>query len=56
MRCLLTEFNRRGEVKYVGKIPQLGEGYYIGVKLDEPFVNGNGKSKNLVWFQILKNK
>lgn len=42
MRCQLTELKRRGEVKYVGKVPELGEGYFVGVKLDEPFVNSNG--------------
>jgi len=42
MRSQLVELSRRGEVKYVGKIPELGEGYFVGVKLDEPFMNNNG--------------
>lgn len=40
---MLTELNRRGEVKYVGKVPEKGVGYFVGVKLDEPFLSGNGR-------------
>jgi tubulin-folding cofactor B len=42
-RCLLGDGFRRGEIKYVGKIPELGIGYWIGVKLDEPSGDCNGK-------------
>lgn len=42
MRCQLVELKRRGEIKYVGMVPELGEGYFLGVKLDEPFMNNDG--------------
>ena len=32
----------RGEVKYVGKVPEKGVGYWVGVALDEPFGDNNG--------------
>ena len=41
-RCQL-ENGARGEVKYVGKVPDLGFGYFVGICLDEPQVGlGNG--------------
>ena len=42
-RCLLGDGFRRGEIKYIGKVPELGIGYWIGVKLDEPSGDSNGK-------------
>ena len=36
----------RGEVKYVGKVPGLEKGYWVGIKLDEPTGDSNGKVKN----------
>ena len=42
-RCLLGDGFRRGEVKYVGKVPELGTGFWIGVKLDEPSGDSDGK-------------
>lgn len=35
-RCLLGDGTRRGEIAYIGKVPTLEHGYFIGVKLDEP--------------------
>lgn len=35
-RCVVLESNERGSVEYVGKIPDLGLGYYVGVKMDLP--------------------
>lgn len=40
-RCKLPN-GARGEVKFVGKIMDLGKGYFVGVKLDEPMGNSNG--------------
>lgn len=42
-RCLLGDGFRRGEIKYVGKVSDLGIGYWIGIKLDEPSGDSNGK-------------
>ena len=33
-RCQL-ENGARGEVRYVGKVPELGFGYFVGIVLDE---------------------
>jgi tubulin-folding cofactor B len=43
-RCKL-ENGHRGEVSYVGKVPDLGLGYFVGVRLDEPYGNSNGTIK-----------
>lgn len=36
-RCKLLSNGARGTVKYVGKVPGMGSGYYVGIKLDGPF-------------------
>ena len=41
----------RGEVKYVGKIPDMGLGYFVGVKLDEPCGKNNGSFNGVSYFQ-----
>jgi len=38
-------------VSFIGKIVDLGPGYYIGVRLDEPYGNGNGKVKGIKYFE-----
>lgn len=35
----------------MGKIADLGPGYYVGVKLDEPYGNSNGKVKGVKYFE-----
>jgi tubulin-folding cofactor B len=37
-------------VKYVGKIMDKGVGYFIGVKLDEPYGNSSGTIKGVKYF------
>lgn len=37
-------------VCYVGKIVDKGPGYYVGVKLDEPFGDSNGIVKGVKYF------
>ncbi len=49
-RCKLGS-GARGEVKFVGKIMDLGQGYFVGVKLDEPFGNSNGMVKGVKYFE-----
>ena len=41
----------RGEIRYIGRIPDLGEGYYIGIKLDEPFGMNDGSYKGVPYFE-----
>ena len=50
-RCQLNVGNRRGEVKHVGKVAGLGAGYWIGVPLDEPTGDSNGKVGGKVIFE-----
>ena len=42
-RCEVKIGSRRGEVKYVGKVKGLGAGYWLGVLLDEPTGDSDGK-------------
>jgi len=50
-RCLLGDGFRRGEVVFVGIVKELGYGFWIGVKLDEPLGDSNGSVKNKSYFQ-----
>lgn len=50
-RCIMVNDNHRGEVKYVGKVPDLGQGYYVGVKLDEPYGMNDGQVKGIKYFE-----
>lgn len=49
-RCKLQN-GARGTVCFVGKIPDLGAGYFTGVRLDEPYGNSNGKVKGVQYFE-----
>ena len=49
-RCQVLESGNRGEVGYVGKCPDMGQGYWVGVKLDEPYGSGNGYLKGVQYF------
>lgn len=44
-RCSVAPGDRRGEVAYLGLVEGLAEGYWVGVRLDEPLGKGDG-SKN----------
>ena len=50
-RCKTSVGERLGCVKYVGKVPGLGAGFWIGVLLDEPTGDSNGKHKNKTYFE-----
>ena len=45
------EEKQRGEIKYIGRIPDLGEGFYIGIQLDEPYGMNNGSYKGVPYFE-----
>ena len=49
-RCIMTSDNHRGEVRYVGRVQDLGQGYYVGVKLDEPYGMNDGSVKGVKYF------
>ena len=50
-RCIMLNDNHRGEVLYVGRVSDLGQGYYVGVKLDEPFGMNDGSIKGVKYFE-----
>lgn len=54
-RCLLGDGVRRGEVKYVGLCKEMGNGYWIGIALDEPFGDNNGSFGNKKYFECPMN-
>jgi tubulin-folding cofactor B len=48
-RCR-TDTGARGEICFVGRVPDLGPGFFVGVRLDEPFGSGNGVVKGVKYF------
>jgi len=52
-RCEVQPGGRRGEVKYVGKIPELNLGFWVGVSLDEPVGINDGSAKGNRYFECL---
>mmetsp|Transcript_3742 Transcript_3742/g.6376 ORF Transcript_3742/g.6376 Transcript_3742/m.6376 type:complete len:84 (-) Transcript_3742:54-305(-) len=55
MRCETNVGARRGEVMYVGKVTGLEKGFWVGVKLDEPSGDSDGKVKDKVYFECGSN-
>jgi tubulin-folding cofactor B len=49
-RCEIFPGGRRGEIKYVGKAESLGEGFWVGVALDEPTGKNDGTVKGKRFF------
>ena len=41
-RCQTIISNKRGTVKYVGKISELANGYWVGVHMDDPVGDCDG--------------
>jgi len=54
-RCLLGDGIRRGEVKYVGKCKEMGNGFWVGIVLDEPMGDINGTIKDKKYFECENN-
>lgn len=54
-RCLLGDGVRRGTIAYIGLVPQLGYGFYVGVRLDEPLGDCNGYYKLKKYFECEEN-
>nr|ADD37890.1 Tubulin-specific chaperone B [Lepeophtheirus salmonis] len=52
-RCEIKKDEQRGEVKYIGKIPYMGEGYFVGIQVDEPCGKNNGSFKAVKYFECL---
>ena len=51
-RCELVIGSRRGTVRYVGLVPELAPGYWIGIQLDEPTGDSDGKVKGKAYFEV----
>ncbi|EGR32395.1 tubulin folding cofactor b, putative [Ichthyophthirius multifiliis] len=49
-RCQIINTKNRGTIQYIGKIPDLGQGYYIGIQLDEPIGKNNGSYNGVKYF------
>lgn len=49
-RCEVKVGDRRGEVKYVGKIPELANGFWVGIQLDEPTGDSDGSVGHTEYF------
>jgi dynactin complex subunit len=41
----------RGEIRYLGRVPDLGLGVFIGVALDEPLGNIDGSCNGVRYFE-----
>ena len=50
-RCETNIGARRGEVMFVGKVKGLERGYWVGIKLDEPVGDNDGKVKDKKIFE-----
>jgi len=49
-RCEVIDSKHRGTIEYVGKIPNLDPGYYVGIRLDEPYGKHTGKVGTVQYF------
>jgi len=50
-RCEVTLGGKRGVVQYVGKIPQIAPGWWVGVQYDEPVGKNDGSVKGRRFFE-----
>lgn len=50
-RCEVNPGQRRGVVKFIGEVPELKGGHWVGVVFDEPVGMTNGSVKGVEYFQ-----
>lgn len=50
-RCQVSPGERRGRVAYVGEIPEIGTGWWVGVVLDEPLGQNDGTFGGKLYFE-----
>lgn len=50
-RCQHIVSKKRGQVKYVGKVPALGAGYWVGIVLDDPSGETDGSVSGTKYFE-----
>jgi len=41
-RCKVLESGHRGEVMHIGRVHEVGKGFFVGIKLDEPYGKNDG--------------
>lgn len=51
-RCEIVIGQRRGEVRFVGKVPELAPGFWVGIQLDEPTGDSDGTVKGKKYFEV----
>ncbi|KAJ9463911.1 Tubulin-folding cofactor B [Diplonema papillatum] len=54
-RCIVFPGDRKATIRYVGKIPELKPGYWVGVEFDEPVGKNDGKAKQKRYFECQPN-
>lgn len=54
-RCQVNPGGKRGTVQYLGKIPSIAPGWWVGVKYDEPVGKNDGSIKGLRFFDCPPN-
>eukprot|EP00977_Amphora_coffeiformis_P007257 scaffold1573_cov173-Amphora_coffeaeformis.AAC.14 len=50
-RCQVSPGERRGRVAFVGQIPEIGAGFWVGVVLDEPLGQNDGTFGGKLYFE-----
>lgn len=50
-RCEVTLGGKRGTVQYIGRIPSIAPGYWVGVQYDEPVGKNDGTVKGSRYFE-----
>ncbi|RQM12726.1 hypothetical protein KXD40_006173 [Peronospora effusa] len=50
-RCEVQPGGRRGKVMYIGEIPEIAPGFWVGVQFDEPVGKGNGSVKGVTYWK-----
>ena len=54
-RCQVQPGDRRGAVRFVGKVPGLAPGFWVGVQFDEPVGKHDGTVKGVRYFECAAN-
>ena len=52
-RCELIDDQNRGEIAYVARLPDMGQGFYLGVRLDEPYGKNDGTYNGIKYFECM---
>ena len=50
-RCEVNPGGKRGEAKFVGRIPAIAAGWFVGVQYDEPVGKNDGTCKGKRFFE-----